>query len=197
FAQIAEISDIVVVTEPDMLERMHTLAEEIFSGTSSERPHAKPFTVVIGGATRQESVRRGLDALPERCAAVLIHDGARPLVRANDVRAGMAEVRTGRASLLAVSCVDTIKVVDGERMTVLQTPDRTTLWAAQTPQFAMTSDLRRAHERATADGIVATDDTALLERIGIEVAIVPTTSANFKVTRPEDLALAAAFLANE
>jgi 2-C-methyl-D-erythritol 4-phosphate cytidylyltransferase len=199
FAQIHEISDVIVVTEPDMLEEMNALAARIFSGEKAAdmtivRVDAKTFRVVTGGATRQESVKRGLDALPGRCDAVLVHDGARPLVSARDVRAGMAEVRPGRASLLAAPCVDTVKIVDAATMTVVQTPDRTTLWAAQTPQFATVSDLRRAHEQAAANNIVATDDTALLERIGVEVAIVPATSANFKVTRPEDLALAATFL---
>ncbi|MGA9946066.1 MAG: 2-C-methyl-D-erythritol 4-phosphate cytidylyltransferase, partial [Candidatus Cybelea sp.] len=70
-----------------------------------------------------------------------------------------------------------------------------TLWAAQTPQFALTAELRAAHERARREGIEATDDAALLERIGIEVVVVPSTGENFKVTHPADVARAHAILA--
>ncbi len=78
-------------------------------------------------------------------------------------------------------------------MRVAATLDRATLWAAQTPQFAMLADLRAAHERALRDGVEATDDAALLERIGVEVVVVPSTSENFKVTISGDLARAARF----
>jgi len=96
--------------------------------------------------------------------------------------------------LLAAPVVDTIKVVDTATRTVCETLDRSRLWAAQTPQFALRADLLRAHERAVADGIEATDDAAVLERIGIEVVVVPATTQNFKVTLPEDVARAEAFL---
>jgi 2-C-methyl-D-erythritol 4-phosphate cytidylyltransferase len=150
--------------------------------------------VVCGGPTRQESVREGLQALPAECDAVLVHDGARPLVCAGDVRAGMREVGEGRAALLAAPLVDTIKVVTPGSMRVTGTLDRATLWAAQTPQFAMAADLRRAHERASVDGINATDDAMLLERIGVEVVAVPASAENFKVTLPQDVARAATIL---
>ncbi len=80
------------------------------------------------------------------------------------------------------------------RYAVDATLDRATLWAAQTPQFALASDLRAAHERARRDRIDATDDAALLERIGVEVIVVPSTSENFKITRPADVARARAIL---
>ena len=158
---------------------MRNLAQQIFG--------AKPVRVVTGGATRQASVRCALDALPERCTHVLVHDGARPLVRARDVRAGMGEVREGRGAVLATPVIDTIKVVDPRAMTVAETLPRGALWAAQTPQFGMRADFERAHLAAERAGIEATDDAALLERIGIEVAIVPSTGENFKVTVEEDL----------
>ena len=80
------------------------------------------------------------------------------------------------------------------RCTSCATLDRATLWAAQTPQFALAADLRAAHERALHDGLDATDDAALLERIGVEVIVVPSTSENFKVTLPADVARAEAIL---
>ncbi len=186
FAEMPEVAEIVVVTESPWLDRMRDLCARIAPD--------RAIGVVEGGATRQESVRNGLRAVPERCGAVLVHDGARPLVRAGDVRAAMAGVGEGRATLLARRVVDTVKVVDPASLVVVSTPNRETLWAAQTPQCALTSDLRRAHERAQLESIEATDDAALLERIGVRVTIVPASHENFKVTLPEDVGRAEALL---
>jgi 2-C-methyl-D-erythritol 4-phosphate cytidylyltransferase len=102
----------------------------------------------------------------------------------------MRAVRPGVASLLAAPVVDTIKVVDGERK-VIRTLDRTTLWAAQTPQFATARDYRRAHAEAVRyDWPRATDDAALLERAGFDVVVVESSPENIKVTHPADLARA-------
>jgi 2-C-methyl-D-erythritol 4-phosphate cytidylyltransferase len=186
FASLDEIADLVVVTEPDLIETIRALIGRV--------AHRYSPRVVGGGATRQASVREGLRALPASCDAVLVHDGARPLVSTGDVRAGMHEVGEGRAALLAAPLVDTIKVVTPGSMLVTGTLDRSTLWAAQTPQFAWASDMRRAHERASAAGLDATDDATLLERIGVAVVAVPASAENFKVTLPQDVARAAAIL---
>ncbi|HZX67886.1 MAG TPA: 2-C-methyl-D-erythritol 4-phosphate cytidylyltransferase [Candidatus Elarobacter sp.] len=186
FASMAEIAELVVVTEPEHVEAMQQLADErVIHGS---------VTVVRGGATRQASARAGLDALSEDVTAVLVHDGARPLVRTADVRDGMRPVRPGIASLLAAQIVDTVKVAgpDGK---VTRTLDRSELWVAQTPQFAMLADLRRAHADAARRGETAvTDDAALLERAGCDVLLVPANHDNFKVTVPEDLTRAEAVL---
>jgi 2-C-methyl-D-erythritol 4-phosphate cytidylyltransferase len=182
FAAMPEISDAVIVCEPEWIEAVQRIAAQLFRET--------PFTVVPGGPTLQASAERGLEALPDRCPALFVHDGARPLVRASDVRAGMAQTRDGHAALLAAPIVDTVKVVDPAALRVLRTLDRETLWAAQTPQFAMANDLRRAHAQAKSDGVVATDETMLLERVGVEVRVVASSGDNFKVTVPEDLARA-------
>jgi 2-C-methyl-D-erythritol 4-phosphate cytidylyltransferase len=186
FAGMPEVAEMVIATELEWLDRMRELSAEI-------APQPK-VVVVAGGESRQASVFAGVRAVSERCGAAFVHDGARPLVREDDVRAGMAEVRTGRGALLAAPVIDTIKVVDRATRTVRETLDRSRLWAAQTPQFALRSDLLLAHERAVADGIEATDDAAVLERIGIEVVVVPSTTENFKVTLPEDFVRAEAFL---
>jgi 2-C-methyl-D-erythritol 4-phosphate cytidylyltransferase len=186
FADMSEIDDLVVVTEVEWIEAMQ--------GVIAQLAPRVAWQVVGGGASRQQSVFAGLRALPERCEAVLVHDGARPLVRAEDVRTGMREVRPGRAAVLAAPVVDTIKVVDPDSMVVTQTLDRGMLWGAQTPQLAMAKDMRRAHDDANKTGVEATDDTALLERIGIEVIAVPSSTENFKVTLPEDLLRAEALL---
>lgn len=185
-AAMPEIVDLVVVTELELIETMER-AVAPFARVLAPR-------VVRGGPTRQDSVRLGLAAVPEHCAGILVHDGARPLVRAREIRAGMRVVRPGRASLLAVPVIDTVKVVDAER-NVTGTLDRATLWAAQTPQFAAGRDLRRVHADAVRLGWpAATDDAALLERGGIGVTVVEGSAENFKVTLPGDLARAEAIL---
>ncbi|MBV9332686.1 MAG: 2-C-methyl-D-erythritol 4-phosphate cytidylyltransferase [Candidatus Eremiobacteraeota bacterium] len=186
FASMPEVAEIVVATEADSMEPMRGLCERL----AAERS----WRVVQGGATRQQSVYQGLSAVSDRCDAVLVHDGARPLVVLDDVRAGMREVRVGRAALLASPVVDTVKAVDAESLQVIETLERSRLWAAQTPQFARTAELRAAHEAARRDGVEATDDAALLERAGVAVLVVPSTSENFKVTLPADVARARTLL---
>jgi 2-C-methyl-D-erythritol 4-phosphate cytidylyltransferase len=186
FASMPEIAEIVVVTEPEHIERIEALAGSLVADAT--------IRVVRGGAERQESVRNGIEALSDDVAAIMVHDGARPLVRARDVRAGMRPVRPGTATLLATPVVDTIKVADANGK-VTRTLERATLWAAQTPQFATARDLRRAHAEAVRLGHPpATDDAALLERAGLDVLIVESEAQNFKVTLPGDLVRAEAVL---
>ncbi|PZR57842.1 MAG: 2-C-methyl-D-erythritol 4-phosphate cytidylyltransferase [Candidatus Meridianibacter frigidus] len=178
---MTEISHLIVVTEAQdgdaVRQLMTTIAGE------------KPFEVIAGGATRQASVRAGLEAVPEACVAVLVHDGARPLLLAHDARNAMKVVADGTASLLAVPVADTIKVVDAKGQ-VTRTLDRQELWAAQTPQCAMARDLRRAHHDALRNGTTANDDATLLERAGLQVIAVAGSPENFKITVPADLARA-------
>jgi 2-C-methyl-D-erythritol 4-phosphate cytidylyltransferase len=186
FAAMPEIVDLVVVTEPEFLDVMER-AVTPFGGTLR-------LQIVHGGPTRQDSVRLGIAALPDYCAGMLVHDGARPLVRAPEIRAGMRVVRPGTAALLAAPVIDTIKVVDANHA-VTRTLDRAALWAAQTPQFAAARDLRRVHADAVRLGWPpATDDAALLERGGVTVTVVESSADNFKVTLPGDLARAQTIL---
>jgi 2-C-methyl-D-erythritol 4-phosphate cytidylyltransferase len=186
FAAMNEIVELVVATEPESIEPMRALARRLAPNVAHR--------VVCGGATRQQSAREGVAALTDACDAVLIHDGARPLITVRDVRSGMREVREGRGALLATPVVDTIKQVDPQSLAVRSSLDRATLWAAQTPQFALAGDLRAAHERACDDGVAVTDDAALLERIGFTVVVVASSSENFKVTHPADVTRAEAIL---
>lgn len=181
FASMDEVQSIVVVTERDWLGEVAEAADDAASD--------KLLGVVPGGATRQISTYLGLAAVPESVEGVFVHDGARPMVAAEDVRRGMEPVRPGHASLLAIPVVDTIKVVDGARA-VRETLDRSVLWAAQTPQFATLSDMLMAHEAGKQNGIDATDDAMLLERFGVTVHVVPGSPENFKVTVAEDRARA-------
>jgi 2-C-methyl-D-erythritol 4-phosphate cytidylyltransferase len=181
-AEMPEIDSVIVVTEGEWLNEIAAVAQNA-GGT-------KCSAVVPGGATRQASVYEGLGAVAEGCDAVLVHDGARPLINAEVVRSGMQITGDGFACLLAVPVVDTVKIVEPLSRIVKETSPRERLWAAQTPQFATLADMRLAHEAARRDHFAATDDAMLLERVGVTVQIVPGSPDNFKVTLPEDLARA-------
>lgn len=186
FAAMPEIAELAIVTEPEFVTSVEAIVHA--------RVQHATVRVVRGGPNRQASVRHGLEALTHGVAAVLVHDGARPLVRIEDVRAGMRPVRPGTATLLATPVVDTIKIADAEGK-ITRTLDRGALWAAQTPQFATARDLRRAHADAIRHGDPpATDDATLLERAGLDVVVVEGSAENFKVTLPADLARAEALL---
>lgn len=185
FGGMPEIDDLIIATEAEHLATMETLANTYASRLRT--------VVVRGGATRRESVRNALDAVPATCDALFVHDGARPLILAADVRAGMAATAPGIGALLAAPVVDTIKVVERGGTRVRATLDRSELWAAQTPQFGTLADMRRAHAAAP-DALEATDDAMLLERSGCEVVVVRTSSENFKVTVRGDRDLAEAIL---
>ncbi len=147
---------------------------------------------VSGGAERQDSVRAGLRALPAPFTLVAVHDAARPLVRPADVARVVAAAREHGAALLAVRVRDTIKRVRGDR--VVETPPREECWAAQTPQVFRRDWLEEALAKAEADAFLATDDAQLVERLGLPVRIVAGDPRNLKITFPEDLVVAEAWL---
>lgn len=150
-------------------------------------------TIVPGGSTRQESVWNGLCALPAACTHVLVHDGARCLVDRDTILRCMDSVLESGSGVAAIPAVDTIKEVDAESI-VVTTPDRAHLRAVQTPQGFRTELLRSAHLAAQRDGFLGTDDASLLEHLGIPVKLTLGDRRNIKITTPEDMMIAAAFL---
>jgi 2-C-methyl-D-erythritol 4-phosphate cytidylyltransferase len=162
------------------------------------------LVVVAGGATRQESVRLALAALPDDVDILLVHDAARPLVPVELVDAVAAAVRAGADAVVpALPVIDTVKRVSGDRSAparperVVETVDRASLRAVQTPQGFRRAVLEAAHVAALHDDEPAdlTDDAGLVERSGGAVHVVPGAEEAFKVTRPLDLVLAEAVLA--
>jgi 2-C-methyl-D-erythritol 4-phosphate cytidylyltransferase len=148
----------------------------------------KPVELVAGGRERQESVYHGLCRCPRGAEdLVVIHDAVRHLA------ACVAGARRWGASILAVPAVDTLKQV-GPDGRIEATRDRRNLWLAQTPQAFRTRLIFQAHERARRDGIVATDDAQLVERLGAPVHVVAGSRTNLKITTAEDLLLAEALL---
>lgn len=139
----------------------------------------------VGGRTRTESVRNGLEDLPNEASIALIHDAARPLVDAALIDRVVARVRDGACAIPALPVVDTIKESDTEGR-VARTVDRARLWRAQTPQGFPREVIERAHREARAAGADATDDAALCERLGIPVELVPGSDRCMKITDESD-----------
>jgi 2-C-methyl-D-erythritol 4-phosphate cytidylyltransferase len=168
-------------------------AEPIAAIVAGARPD-RPVAWIQGGDTRQASVSRGLAALPDGADGVLIHDGARCLVEPDLLERCAAAVAAGAAVIAAAPVTDTIKQVDGGGA-IIATPDRSALWAAQTPQGFPVALLRQAHATAAAEGWSVTDDAALFERLGLPVQVLPAPPSNIKLTTPFDLTVAEAVLA--
>lgn len=149
--------------------------------------------ILAGGRERQDSVRAGIDALDVDTDLVMVHDAVRPFASTDLVERCILAGRQDGAATAGVPVKDTIKEVGPEGL-VLRTCDRSVLWLTQTPQVFRRDILERAHREAVRDGYRATDDTALVERLGIAVRMVPGEYGNIKITTPEDWAIAEAIL---
>lgn len=176
------VREIVIVTRQDLLDKIMDLC------TGFEKVTA----VVAGGKTRTESVWAGLDALSPKVKLAAIHDGARPLVSWQLIDRTIRAAHTYGAAAPGIAVKDTIKVVRGS--VVMQTPDRSTLQAVQTPQVFDYPILRAALKKALKNGAQITDDCSAVEQLGMRVKIVEGEERNIKITTPTDLLLASALL---
>ncbi|NES76488.1 MULTISPECIES: 2-C-methyl-D-erythritol 4-phosphate cytidylyltransferase [Okeania] len=159
--------------------------QKMISGLSTN----KSIELIEGGSTRQESVYKGLQALPPEAEQVLIHDGARCLATPELLDRCAEEVVKCPGLIAAVPVKDTIKVVDSSGL-IQDTPDRRNLWAAQTPQGFEVKLLKECHEKGRQLGWEVTDDAALFEKCGLPVKVVAGEETNLKVTTPVDLRVA-------
>jgi len=178
FASHPEIDVISMVVPPGDEPRVRELAEQY---GCVDRIH-----IIAGGAERQHSVLRGLEALRDSVSIVLVHDGVRPFITKEKISAIGREAASYGAAVLAVPVKDTIKIAGSEGV-VQSTPDRHSLWAVQTPQAFRISILIDAYGQAERDGFLGTDDASLVERLGHPVKLVLGDYTNVKITTPEDL----------
>ena len=184
FEKAASIDAIVVVTESSWLEQTTDLIQ------SSN--FKKPWSVVAGGAERQDSVRNGLNAIPDDAEIVAIHDGVRPFIDPSLIDASVKHASAEGGCIVGIPVRDTLKRANDT--IVVETVDRSTLWAAQTPQTFRTDILRRAFEAADADDFLGTDDASLVERLGLPIHLITGQSINIKITSPEDIQIGEAIL---
>lgn len=150
--------------------------------------------IVQGGARRQDSVRFGLEATDGQYDLVVIHDGVRPLVDASLIERIIETANTHQAVITALPARDTVKETD-DLLGVVKTLDRHHVWLAQTPQSFRYEVIASAHRKAFQEGWgEATDDSILVERMGIAVKVIEGSEKNIKITTPLDLKLAGFFL---
>lgn len=185
FEAAKEVGSVVIVCRPEDREQM----EIIVRGCGAK----KVVAVIPGGETRQRSAAAGAAAVPEGTELIAVHDGARPLVRPEEIDACVADARRWGASALAVPVKDTIKLADGSEF-IASTPDRNLLWAVQTPQVFQCELYQDAMHRAEAEGVDYTDDCQLLEHVGVKVHLCHGSYENLKLTTREDIVSAEAVL---
>ena len=178
FQNCDAIREIVIVTREDLLVPIMDLCHGF----------DKVRAVIVGGNSRDESVRKGLAALSAKTKLVAVQDGARPLVTWQVIDRAVRAANSYGAAAPAVAVKDTIKVVRGG--IVAATPDRSALRAVQTPQVFDIDLLAGALARAKQDGAAITDDCSAVERLGMSVKIVEGDERNIKVTTPMDLKIA-------
>ncbi len=184
FERSSEVSEIILAVPSG--------EEERYSALCSQYGVTKLKTAVHGGATRFLSVKNALAQVSADCTHIAIHDGARPLISTEDVDRVLNDAAEYNAAIAAAPVTDTIKQTsDG---VITSTPDRSALYAAQTPQAFLKSLYLSCVERLGSRAEELTDDSALLELCGEQVHITPVTACNMKVTRPQDLAIAEAVL---
>lgn len=185
FERAPSIECYVVVVRPE--------EERLCSTLLAGRAPEKLVAVVPGGRTRQESVAAGLAALPAECEFVAVHDGARPLLSLAVLEGAVRRAWEVGAVVVGVPARETVKIVGGDGR-VVATPERERVWIAQTPQVFRRELLERALAEAAREGFQGTDDSSLVERLGVPVAVFEGEHTNIKLTYPEDLLAAGALL---
>jgi 2-C-methyl-D-erythritol 4-phosphate cytidylyltransferase len=189
FAEVPRVAALYVAVRPTEIERLTAQVRDYgFSG----KVH-----VVEGGDSRQESVANALDAIDsDPDDIILVHDAVRPLIDAATIERTIRAVEKHDAAIVGVPAVDTIKQVErtADGAIITSTIPREYIVQAQTPQGFRSHLLRRAFAEAAADEFVGTDEASLVERAGGQVAVVPGSPANFKITQPGDLELAEFYL---
>lgn len=188
FATTPVITDVSVALRADDIDWVKGLIEQ--QGWSDR------VRFVVGGETRQESVQNAMATLPDSVQLVAVHDAVRPLIEPELIERVVQAAAESGAAIIGIVPVDTVKQVQLQK--IRSTIPREKLVLAQTPQVFRADLLRRAFDKAIADGFIGTDESSLVERLEeVEVTVVPGSDRNLKITRPTDLALARYFLSEE
>lgn len=183
FLNISDVDEVIVVArEKDIPAFSDILTDERVS-------------FVVGGDTRQQSVMNAVDVIDD-CELIIIHDGARPLIKNEDIENTIRAAKENKAAAVGVFLKDTVKVVDKNGF-VVSTPDRSTLFAVQTPQIFDFELYRNAAQNAREKGLDFTDDCQLVESFNQKVKTVVGSYSNIKITTPDDIVLAENLLKNE
>ena len=188
FSKVERVNFLIVVVGAKEVETVENLLRT--------QKDLKPWVVTVGGSERQFSIANGLKLVPEDADTVLVHDAARPLVTEKTVNAVIDAAEQFGGAIAAVPAKDTIKLVGADGF-VRFTPPRRELAAVQTPQGFKREIIMRAYAKAEEDGFLGTDDSSLVERLGIRIKVVESEYSNLKITTPEDIWVAETFLRGE
>jgi 2-C-methyl-D-erythritol 4-phosphate cytidylyltransferase len=185
------ITEIIVATRVEELQR---IAERC-----RQEKFRQPVRVVKGGASRQESVNAALELIGDDVELVAVHDAVRPFVTCEQVARVIEEARKRGAAILGIPAMDTVKEVKRSSLPqdvalITGTMPRERVVLAQTPQVFRTNLLKEAFAKAAADGVNASDEAGLVERLGYDVYVVHGTERNIKITKPSDMELARFYL---
>jgi 2-C-methyl-D-erythritol 4-phosphate cytidylyltransferase len=193
-ASCALVTDLIVATRTDEIGRLEErIARERFKQT---------VRVLKGGDSRQDSVAAALREVPNEVEIVLVHDAVRPFVTPDQIARVIEEARRCQAAILGIPAMDTVKEVKRASLPedvalIVGTIPRERVVLAQTPQAFATKLLKEAFARAQADGMAASDEAGLVERMGHDVHVVLGSESNMKITRPADMDLARFYLERE
>jgi 2-C-methyl-D-erythritol 4-phosphate cytidylyltransferase len=185
------VTDIIVPTRADNVAQLEArIGQEKFK---------QKVRVVRGGDSRQDSVAKALELVAEETEIVLVHDAVRPFVTREQIARVIEEARKTRAAILGIPAMDTVKEVKRASLPedvalITATIPRERVVLAQTPQAFSTKLLKEAFARAQADGVTASDEAGLVERLGYDVHVVLGSERNIKITKPTDMDLARFYL---
>ena len=198
-ASCEAITDFFIATRA---EEVAALEERVAQEQLKREPVTRAVRVVRGGGTRQESVANALAEVPPDTELILVHDAVRPLVTREQVERVIAEARQRGAAILGIPAMDTVKEVKRASLPedvalITATIPRERVVLAQTPQAFSAKLLREAFQKAQQDGVTASDEAGLVERLGHDVHVVLGSERNIKITRPGDMELARFYLVQE
>lgn len=187
FVAAPSVTEIVVALRPEDSEwAAELLRQEGFP---------KPVRLVQGGDSRQQSVENALASISIDTDLVAVHDAVRPFIEIETIEKAIAEAAANGAAIVGIVPVDTVKQVHLNK--VRSTIPRERLMLAQTPQVFRYDLLRRGFDKAREDGFIGTDESSLVERLDVDVHVVPGSDRNIKITRQSDMELARLFLSEE
>jgi 2-C-methyl-D-erythritol 4-phosphate cytidylyltransferase len=176
-----KVNGIIVVTNEEYIEKVKEFCKN-FGVT-------KVKNVVSGGKERQDSIYNALLEVPENIEIIGVQDGVRPFIKEKYIDESLEILSKSKdisGVVTGVPVKDTIKIINGDK-TIVETPDRATLFAAQTPQIFRSKTLKKAYSEARKDNFLGTDDASLVERLGENVKMIVGSYENIKITTPEDL----------
>lgn len=193
-ASCSQVTSIIVATRTDEIDRLDTLIRQ--------EKFTQPIGLVKGGDTRQDSVRLALEQIPDDTDFVLVHDAVRPFVTLEQITRVIEEARRCKAAILGIPAMDTVKEVKRASLPedvalITATVPRERVVMAQTPQVFDAKLLKEAFAQAVEDGVNASDEAGLIEKLGHDVHVVLGAERNIKITKPSDMDLARFYLQSE